>query len=556
MQAVQGDHPPSTRRSTLVLSLALASVYFTAGKLGLSLAFVHVSASAVWPPTGIGLAALMLLGYRVWPGLLLGAYAVNITTAGSAVSSAGIAIGNTLEGLMGAWLVNRYIGGRQVFDSAANVFKFAALGGVLATAVSPSIGVTSLVASGLASWSAYGRIWRTWWLGDATGALVVAPVILLWAARPRPGWSRNERIELSCFVVTLVFTGLFAFSGFAPGSPYFLCVPVLLWAVFRFGQREAATATLLLAILAVMATLLSRERGGPNESLLLLQSFMAMMSVTMISVGAVVADRRRAEEALEQVQQAEAEIRRLNVELEQRVVERTAELERSNEDLKQFAYVTSHDLQEPLRMVRSYCQQLERRYADRLDEDAHRFIGHAVDGAERMHELVRGLLEYSRVGTREMAIELVDCEELVRQVLGDLVTHVEEGGVRVRVDRLPTLAANPALLRQVLQNLLSNAIKYRREDRPEVHLSARRENDEWVVCVRDNGIGFDPRHAARIFAMFQRLHTRREYTGTGMGLAICKKAVERHGGRIWVETEPGVGSAFYFSVPAGGGDGA
>ncbi len=250
---------------------------------------------------------------------------------------------------------------------------------------------------------------------------------------------------------------------------------------------------------------------------------------------------------------AEEEIRKLNLELEQRVAERTAELMRSNEELQQFAYVASHDLQEPLRMVASYAQLLEKRYRGKLDKDADEFIGYVVDGASKMHQLINDLLAYSRLDTRGSHFTPTDCREVLEDVIENLKIAVEESNAVVTHSPLPTVVADGTQMVQLLQNLIGNALKFRRRDcRPQVRVAAEARNGAWLFSVADNGIGIDPRHAERIFVIFQRLH-RREFRGTGIGLAICKKIVERHGGRIWVESQPDKGSTFYFTLPRTGG---
>jgi PAS domain S-box-containing protein len=228
---------------------------------------------------------------------------------------------------------------------------------------------------------------------------------------------------------------------------------------------------------------------------------------------------------------------------------RAQELKRSNEDLQQFAYVASHDLQEPLRMITGYTSLLARRYYGKLDKDADEFIRYAVDGAKRMQGLIQDLLSYSRVGTQGKTFELIDCEEVLAQTLASLQLAIEESGATVTHEPLPTVVADEMQLGQLFQNLIGNAIKYRNSRPPQVHVSCTRRPSEWVFAVKDNGIGIDPRYAARIFVIFQRLHTREEYPGTGIGLAVCKKIVERHGGNIWMESQPGNGATFYFTLP-------
>jgi PAS domain S-box-containing protein len=227
-----------------------------------------------------------------------------------------------------------------------------------------------------------------------------------------------------------------------------------------------------------------------------------------------------------------------------------ADLARSNAELEHFAYVASHDLQEPLRMVASFTQLLARRYRGKLDEDADEFIGFAVDGARRMQELINDLLTYSRAGTRAFQLELVDTSQLVDRVVSDLAAAIAEAGASVTRDTLPTVMGDATQLHQVFQNLIANGIKFRRpEERPWVHISATHAPGPWTFGVSDNGIGIEPQYQERIFALFQRLHTRADYPGTGIGLAICKKIIERHSGQIWVESEPGLGTTFRFTLP-------
>ncbi len=225
------------------------------------------------------------------------------------------------------------------------------------------------------------------------------------------------------------------------------------------------------------------------------------------------------------------------------------ELKRSNEDLEQFASVASHDLQEPLRAVSGFLGVLDKKHADNLDADARQYIAYAVDGAERMHSLINDLLSYSRVGTKGGSFNPIPMQEALEQARENVRFSIEESRATVTSDPLPTIFADKVQITQLLQNLIGNAIKFRGPKPPEIRILAKREEHQWVFGVRDNGIGIEPRYFEKIFLIFQRLHTNAQYKGTGIGLAICKRIVERHGGRIWVESKPGEGSTFHFTIP-------
>jgi len=287
----------------LAVIAGLAALYFLAGKLGLQLASVHPSATAVWPPTGITLAAFLVLGYDVWPGIFLGAFLVNITTAGSVPVCLAIAAGNTLEGLAGAYLVNQRASGREFINRTQGILKFAVLAGVVSTAISATIGVMSLSLGGYASWASFWPISGTWWLGDAAGNLVVAPLILLWISQPSLNWRWTQLLEASVLLVSLMVVGMMVFGGlFLAGEKNYpleyLCIPFLMWAGFRFGPREAATATLILSGTAIWGTF---HDLGPfavetrNESFFLLQAFIAVVAVMTLSLAVLFAEHQRAE---------------------------------------------------------------------------------------------------------------------------------------------------------------------------------------------------------------------------------------------------------------------
>jgi light-regulated signal transduction histidine kinase (bacteriophytochrome) len=235
---------------------------------------------------------------------------------------------------------------------------------------------------------------------------------------------------------------------------------------------------------------------------------------------------------------------------EDRLRRATGELARSNRDLEQFAYVASHDLQEPLRMVNGFLKLLAERCAGQLDEKSHEYIAYSLQGAQRMSQLITDLLDFSRVDRKGKELQPTDANEQLGDALANLRASIAEAGARVTHEELPTVRADASQLGQLLQNLIGNAVKFRDPDRPcQVHVAARKDGGQWVFSVRDNGIGIDPKQHDRVFVIFQRLHTRQEYPGTGIGLAICQRIVERHGGRIWVESQPDEGSTFFFTMP-------
>jgi integral membrane sensor domain MASE1 len=269
-----------TRRYTLTV-IALAGAYFVAAKIGLQFAYVHPSATVIWPPSGIALAALLMLGLDVWPAILIGAFLANLTTYGSPLTSVCIGAGNTLEGLLGAALVARFAGGRDFLLRPRDIVRFALLAAMFSTTVSASIGVTSLSLRGFAPWPAYGHIWLTWWLGDLSGDLVVAPLLILWSTAPRAPWDLRVILEALGLLLALSLVTLVVFDGLIPATQIerlplqFLCSPLLLWAAFRLGRRGVASCLLVLSFIAIAGTLHGLgpfARRGPNESLLLVQA--------------------------------------------------------------------------------------------------------------------------------------------------------------------------------------------------------------------------------------------------------------------------------------------
>ena len=357
-------------------------------------------------------------------------------------------------------------------------------------------------------------------------------------------------INLGVSLAAMLFVYLLATGGMNRGGfVWYYTFPVA--ACFLLGSKKGAIATILISLPMIVFFLIRIPPSTfSNYSLDFKLRFLFSFSVVFAFSYLFEYSRERNQE----------ELHRAHDDLEKRFNERklaeealrekTDELARSNRDLEQFAYVVSHDLQEPLRMVTSYVQLLAHRYKDKLDPDADDFIRFAADGAVRMSKLINDLLAYSRAGTQEMELKPTDCETVLDHSLDNLKVAIEENGAVVTHAPLPTVMADHSRLGQLFQNLIGNAIKFRRNEQPRVHILASRNGREWTFSVCDNGIGIAPEHAQRIFVIFQRLHSREEYPGTGIGLAICQKIVERHGGHIWVESEPGKGATFYFTLPA------
>jgi PAS domain S-box-containing protein len=820
----------------------LAALYFGCGVFGLSLALVNKSASAVWPPSGLALAALLLRGTGLWPGVFVGAFLVNLSTQGSMATSLAIATGNTLEAIVAAKLVIRFANGALAFDRTKNIFKFFLFAAMLSTLISATIGVITLCLGGLATWREFWSIWLTWWLGDIVSVVLIAPLLILWATKPFPRINSRSAVEATLLFLLLVWVGRLVFLGKAPfpGVSYpleHLTVLPVLWAAFRFQERGAVTASVFLSGIAIWG---SRHQLGtfvtsdPNKSLLLLQTFMGTVTMTGLALASIVSERvrgeqrlriqdaisrilaeaaslkeatpkifkalcekaqwcvgsiwdvsqttkeltcvefwtvsgknfpqfeamtreikfkpgiglpgrvwssakpvwirdavednnfpraaaaaaddlhgalcfplklgdevvsiidcfsreirepdedflqmldsigsqigqfierKRAEEAqarlaaivessgdaiightltsvitswnkgaeriygytaaeangrpiwmlvppdqeimerelLERVHSGEhidhyetqrvckgssalyvslsispvrdglgqiigaSEIarditqrKRMEVQAEEQTAQlrRQAEelrrsnesLERSNTELRQFAYIASHDLQTPLRNISGFVQLVKLKYANSLDEQAREWIGRTVQSTERMQELIRDVLAYSRVDSEAEPFRRIPFGQVFNDAVVTLEAPIRDLHGEVTCDKLPMVVGDRSQLEQLMQNLLGNSLKYHGTETPRVHVSAQREGNEWIFSVRDNGIGIAPKHHRRIFEIFQRLHSQREHPGTGIGLAVCRRVVHRHGGRIWVESEPGHGSTFYFTIPEG-----
>jgi len=532
------------RRSALALAVGL--LYVLAGKASLHFAFLHVSASPIWPPAGLALAALLLFGYALSPVVFIGAFVVNVTTAGSVATSLGIALGNTLEAVIGAWLINRFAGGAAAFERAQDIFRFIALGGLVSTTVSATIGVTSLALGGYASWADYQSMWLTWWLGDAAGDLVVAPLLLLWMREPSLGPLRRRLPEAALLFVCVINTALVVFGGVLPpglrNAPIaFLCLPTLLWATFRFGQREVATVIALLSAIAAAGTLDGFgpfALGTPNESLLLLQAFTATVVVTLLPLAALVGERRRAEEERAMLLRQEQAAR--------------SDAEAANRAKDEFLAMLGHELRNPLGAISTAVHLLK------LLDPAAPESRNAVRVVERqtahLARLVDDLLDVSRATAGKIVLQRrpLELAELVQRALTALAGHerVARHTFSAQTDRVWVLA-DATRMEQVVTNLLENAAKYTPPG-GNITVTVRREDGTAVLSIADTGVGMPADLVPRVFDLFVQGDRGLERTegGLGVGLTLVRRIVELHGGSVEAASEgPGRGSRFTVRLP-------
>ena len=525
------------------LLAGLVVVYFFAGKLGLHFAFVHSNATAVWPPTGIALAAVLLLGYRAAPAIFVGAFLVNITTAGSIPSALGIAFGNTLEAVAGGFLVTRFAGGLAAFNRAREIVRFSLLAGLVSTALSATIGVATLVATGYADVSRFGAIWLTWWLGDAAGALIVTPLLVLWGTTRRLGPLAERPAESVLLLLVVAVTGVLVFMHPALNTyPLpFLCIPPLIWAAFRFGQREVATGVAILSAIAAWATV---GGAGPfvmqsdNESLLLLQTFMATIAAMTLPVAALVWERKAVEQERAVLLDRERGAR--------------AEAEAANHAKDEFLAMLSHELRNPLAAIGNAAQVLvgsaqQHAFADRAVE----IIGRQT---KHLSRLIDDLLDVARVTAGKIVLtrERVNLADAVQRSVTVIVGDGRLQDHKTDVELEPVwVNADAARLSQVVDNLLINAIKYT-PARGLIRVRTFAEGDEAVLHVQDSGMGIAPDLLPRVFELFtqgQRSLDRAQ-GGLGIGLTLVRRLVELHGGRVAAYSEgPSRGSTFVVCLP-------
>ena len=555
---------------------AVAAAYYLAAKFGLSLAFSTEQVTAMWPPTGIALAAMLLWGLRVWPAVLVAAFAVNAQIGGSLLTAAAIAVGNTAAPLVAALALRRVPAFDLSLVRVRDVLAIVVLGALLGMTVSATNGVAQLALGGVIPWDAFGSVWWVWWVGDAMGVLVFAPLILSFATGRWPDWSRSQWLELGALLGGIVLVCLASLDDTfsAPGSPFpfkYAIFPFVIWAGLRFDVRETVLVVALVVGLVVWGAAKGHGEFGAgdlDQRLILLEMFIAAVAVTGLVLGAAVAERRRAQQALQEA----------NDRLEQRVLQRTAELAdankglaQKNEEVEAFVYVVSHDLRAPLVNLQGFSNELERsckelesalaavplpaaseaRIRSLVSDDIAGSLRFIRAGTSKIQRLIDALLTLSRTGKHDYRRDSVDVDALVEQTLMTLRQSIAGSGAQVSVEPLPAAMGDATAIGQVFANLISNALKYLQPGRPgRIVVGGEASGGVAHYWVCDNGAGIPANSQRRLFQVFQRFHPELA-AGEGMGLAIVKRIVERHGGKVWAESVEGAGTTFHINLFSG-----
>ena len=513
---------------------AVAVVYVLAARAGLTLDAVSGFASLVWAPTGIALAAVLLAGGRIWPGVFIGALIANVITGAPFLAASGIAAGNTLEAVVGAYALTRVPDFHRRLDSLRDVIALIVLAALLSTMISATVGVASLYFAGLAPQANVAETWRTWWIGDAIGALLVAPLILVWAAPPRTPLLTRRLGEAALMVLGLLVASLivFGFSVSPSGSPLghaYVFFPLLMWAAIRFGQRGAITATVLVSAIAIAGTVLGR---GPfiqptlHTSLFALQTFMGITGATFLVLGASISEHDRSREQLRAARDVAREANRAKAE---------------------FLAVMSHELRTPLNAIAGYSELLSLGLSGPLNQKQTDAVTRIRTNQQHLLALIDDVLSFARIEAGNTPIRPGPVS--VREALDSLEALVRPDLAREELayiwngcDASLMARADPIKLRQILLNVLGNAIKFTPPG-GRIELSARQSGDRISICVSDTGIGISAEKIDLVFDPFfqGQSGTTREYPGVGLGLSIARDFARAMGGDIHIQSAPNEG---------------
>ncbi|MDB5163735.1 MAG: hypothetical protein JWS12_353 [Candidatus Saccharibacteria bacterium] len=528
----------------------LLAVYFITARVGLSLDAVSGFAALVWPPTGIALAVLIIFGFDLWPGIALAAFLVNWTTGAPLVAAIGIGMGNTLEAVLGAYLVGHVIDFRPSLERIKDVLGLIGLAAVGSTLVSATIGVSSLLLAGTVRPATYGRTWLAWWVGDMLGVLVVAPLLLVWSQRPTI--EKKHLGEIAVLTNLLVGMSILIFWGigwlgipaFAFAFPIF---PILVWIALRFGQPGAVTATSLVLLIAIWATVAGSgpfARPGLSHGLLLLQSFIGVTALTFMVMAAVVSERLE------------------TAKVQQKLMQRTIALSRQrkrllalNQAKDEFISLASHQLRTPATGVKQYVGMVLESYAGALTPDQRRLLRLAYDCNEREIQIVNDLLKVAQVDAGKVVLkkQQVNLRTMISEIIQD--QHSIFAMRRQSVQFTPsskrsTILVDKDKMRMVLENIIENASKYT-PDGQSITIQLNNHKNEQVINIIDTGIGIAKQDIGKLFKKFSRVSMALTHAvdGNGLGLYWSKKIVDLHQGSITVSSKPNQGSTFTITLP-------
>ena len=556
----------------------VAAVYFVLAVASLRFSYHFSNATPVWPPSGFAFAILLLAGTSMAPGIFIGAFAANLFVfltnqtcppLAATLASGLIGVGNTAEALAGFYLLRKLlpsVNGEEIFKRVNAVFRFCITTLIICFA-SCTIGATAILLAGIIQPHDYFIVWLTWWTGDVSGILLLTPFIILCVTSWRQIVPATDKVFETIIVTTgVVVASLQVFlDWFHPPFLFtraFFIVPFLIWASVRLNRT---TVTILLVMSSLFAAVGTIMGVGPfvsatlNQSLLTVESFISVNAAMVLVLNAAVSEREEKELGLQEAKNSLEELVRQRT---QQLEEKNKELEARNKELGSFTYAASHDLQEPLRKIQTFSDRILQTPPG-LPQAAQEQFKRIQSAVARMRLLIENLLSYSKVEVSKPQFELTDLNPLLQEVKNDLSETIEATGAVIDYGELPKLAAVPFQLQQLFTNIISNAIKFRKQAvRPHIRIdcavvkgkdipaaNAPAEKEYYHLRISDNGIGFNPEYAEKIFDIFQRLHGRTEYEGTGIGLAICKKIVETHKGFISATGEPGEGSVFHIFLP-------
>lgn len=527
----------SVRPIYLAQLAVLAAAYYGVGRLGLAAGALTGNVTPVWPPTGLAIAVVLILGYRMWPGVAAGALLVNGLSSVPFLTACGMSVGNTLEAVVGAYLLTRVARVRPELDRVRDVVALTTLAAGLATILSATTGVLSLRLGGVIPASALWPTWRVWWVGDALGALVVIPVVLALRPRGPVAIARREAAEATLLCAATAAATWLAFSGHFD-HPY-VVFPLLIWAALRWRLPGAALGTLLVSSIAVLGTKAGHgafATGTATHSLWMLDTFLAVVAVTGLVLAAVVTERDK--------------MTAHNAELTADLRRNVADLEVANRELEAFTYSVSHDLRAPLRNIDGFSRMLLKGQQESLDEQTVHYLTRIRTNAHAMGHLIDELLSFSRLQRQPIQTQRINARVAVDAALAQLESARANRDVELVIGRLPDCDADPGLLTQVFANLISNALKFTAShSSARIEIGTRREpGHPPAMFVRDDGVGFDMTYAHKMFGVFQRLHRAEDYDGSGVGLAIVHRIVTRHGGRVWAEGAVDGGATVYLTL--------